>query len=158
LPARVPFAFELTQRISRLQGESARSPKRGPPAFAFSRFESRRAEGCQRPGFRIQIIFLHPDCGTTFWKTSTLNHIYEKICLIHNHRSNRRRVCGFLHATTGDNWNFDHGGDSRLAVAITGTKEEDHHQEEGQDRSVAFACGRIRIAFADTLKSVGARS
>jgi len=110
------------------------------------------------PRFSNTNYFLASRLRNDILEDVNVNHIYEKICLIHNHRSNRRRVCGFLHATTGDNWNFDHGGDSRLAVAITGTKEEDHHQEEGPHRSVAFACGRIRIAFADTLKSVGARS
>jgi hypothetical protein len=69
-----------------------------------------------------------------------LNHTYEKICLVINHRPNRHCVRRFLHATTGDNCNFDYSGDSRFAIAIAGKEEEDHGQEEGQDRSVAFAC------------------
>jgi hypothetical protein len=88
-----------------------------------------------------------------------LNHIYEKICLVINHRPNRHRVYCFLHATAGDNCNPDNSGNGQgLAVAIAGKKEEDHHEEEGNDRRIAFACGGCRIAFADALKNVEARS
>jgi hypothetical protein len=68
-----------------------------------------------------------------------LNHIYEKIRFVINHTPDWHCVCGFLHATAGDNCNFDYSGNSRFAVAIAGKEEEDHGQEKGQDRSVAFA-------------------
>lgn len=45
---------------------------------------------------------------------------YEKNCFVLNHGLNRHRVCCFLHATTGNNGNFDHGGDHEsLTVAYT---------------------------------------
>lgn len=45
---------------------------------------------------------------------------YEKNCFVLNHGLNRHRVCRFLHATTGNNGNFDHGGDHEsLTVAYT---------------------------------------
>jgi hypothetical protein len=88
-----------------------------------------------------------------------LNHIYEKIRLVTNHRLNRHRVYRFLYATAGDECNFGHSGNGRLAVAIADEKEEDHHEEEEAGcRRVAFACGRCRIAFADALKNVEVRS
>jgi hypothetical protein len=60
-----------------------------------------------------------------------LNHIYEKICFIINHRPNRHRVCGFL-PTAGDNSNLDYSGNGQgFAIAVAGKKEEDHGQEEG---------------------------
>ena len=61
---------------------------------------------------------------------------YEKNCFVLNHGLNRPRVCRFLHATTGNNGNFDHGGDHEsLTVAYT---EETHSQEESaQDRGVS---------------------
>jgi hypothetical protein len=68
-----------------------------------------------------------------------LNHIYEKIRFVINHTPDWPCVCGFLHATAGDNCNFDYSGNSRFAVAIAGKEEEDCGQEEGQGRSVAFA-------------------
>ena len=60
---------------------------------------------------------------------------YEKNCFVLNHSLNRHRVCRFLHATTGNNGNFDHGGDHEsLTVAYT---EETHSQEESaQDRGI----------------------
>jgi hypothetical protein len=45
---------------------------------------------------------------------------YEKICFILNHSANRHRVYRFLHATTGNNGNFDDGGDHQgVTIAIT---------------------------------------
>jgi hypothetical protein len=88
-----------------------------------------------------------------------LNHIYEKIRLVTNHRLNRHRVYRFLYATAGDKCNFDYSGDSRLAVAIADEKEEDHHEEEEAGcRRVAVALGGSRIAFADALKKSGKKS
>jgi hypothetical protein len=69
-----------------------------------------------------------------------LSHTYEKICLVINHRFNRHCIRRFLHATTGDNSNFGNSGDSRFAVTIPSKEEEDHGQEEGCYRSVAFTC------------------
>jgi hypothetical protein len=69
-----------------------------------------------------------------------LNHIYEKNCLVINHRPNRHRVYCFLHATTGDNCNLDNSGnDQGLAVAIACKKEKGRGQEEAGCRSVAVA-------------------
>src|SRR5213595_3196773 len=61
---------------------------------------------------------------------------YEKNCFVLNHGLNRHCVCRFLHATTGNNGNFDHGGDHEsLTVAYT---EEAYSQEESaQDRGVS---------------------
>jgi hypothetical protein len=43
---------------------------------------------------------------------------YEKNCFVLHHGLNWPRVCRFLHATTGNNGNFDHGGDHEsLTVA-----------------------------------------
>jgi len=61
---------------------------------------------------------------------------YEKNCFVLNHGLNWPRVCRFLHTTTGNNGNFDHGGDHEsLTVAYA---EETHSQEESaQDRGVS---------------------
>jgi len=54
-----------------------------------------------------------------------LNHTYEKIRLGINHRSNRHRVHGFLHATRGDIRNFDRRRNRQgVTIAFTGQKEE----------------------------------
>ncbi|PYJ25862.1 MAG: hypothetical protein DME91_01695 [Verrucomicrobia bacterium] len=69
-----------------------------------------------------------------------LNHTYEKIRFVINHTPNWHRICSFLHATAGDKCNFDHRGNGQgLAIAIADKEEEDHGQEEGCYRSVAFA-------------------
>jgi hypothetical protein len=157
--AAAPLLFEFTQRISPLQDESARSPKRGPPTLAFLRFESCCRGGCQRPLVSNEKYFLASKLRNDILERLNLNHIYEKICLVINHGPNRHRVYCFLHATAGDNRNLDNSGNGQgLAVAIAGKKEEDHHEEEGNDRRIAFACGGCRIAFADALKNVEVRS
>jgi len=78
----------------------------------------------------------------------SLTTYYEKNCFVLNHGPNRHRVCRFLHATTGNDGNFDRTGDHEsLAVAFA---EETHGEEEGaQDRGVAI---HDRIACAYTLK------
>jgi hypothetical protein len=59
-----------------------------------------------------------------------LNRNYEKICFNVHHRSDRRSVYRFLHAT-GNDCNFDQGGGNcqgfanSIAYSIAG-KEEDH--------------------------------
>src|SRR6184192_637913 len=80
--------------------------------------------------------------------SGVVNTYYEKNCFVLNHGPNRHRVCRFLHATTGNNGNFDRPGDHEsLAVAYT---EETHGEEEStQDRGVAI---HHRIACAHTLK------
>jgi hypothetical protein len=60
-----------------------------------------------------------------------LNHIYEEIRFVTNHRHNQHRVCGFL-PTAGDNCNLDYSGNGQgFAIAVAGKKEEDDGQEEG---------------------------
>src|SRR6266513_4733640 len=84
----------------------------------------------------------------------SLTTYYEKNCFVLNHGPNRHRVCRFLHATTGNNGNFDRAGDHEsLAVAFA---EETHDEEESaQDRGVAIhqrIPGEHRVACAHTLK------
>ncbi len=85
----------------------------------------------------------------------SLTTYYEKNCFVLNHGLNRHRVCRFLQATRGNNWNFDHSGgdDESLTVAYT---EETHSQEESaQDRGIAIhqrIPGEHRVACAHTLK------
>jgi len=58
----------------------------------------------------------------------SLTTYYEKNCFVLNHGPKRHRVCRFLHATTGNNGNFDRAGDHEsLTVAYT---EETHGEEE----------------------------
>jgi len=78
-----------------------------------------KAQG-KRKSSRTQIISCHPAGDRTFCGTRTLTITYEKICFILNHSLNRHRVCRFLHATTGNNGNFDDGGDHQgVTIAIT---------------------------------------
>ncbi len=45
---------------------------------------------------------------------------YEKICFILNHSLNRHSVYRFLHATTGNNGDFDDGGGHQgVTIAVT---------------------------------------
>jgi glucose-6-phosphate isomerase len=70
----------------------------------------------------------------------SLTTYYEKNCFVLNHNLNRHRVCRFLHATTGNNGNFDDSSDyESLTVAYT---EETRSQEESaQDRGLAIGRG-----------------
>src|SRR5437667_11470811 len=89
------------------------------------------------PRFSNTNYFLASRLRNDILEDVKLNHIYEKICLIHNHRSNRRRVCGFLHATTGDNWNFDHGATTPSAVPLPATKEKTNNKKKAKTRTAA---------------------
>jgi hypothetical protein len=84
----------------------------------------------------------------------SLTTYYEKNCFVLNHGPNRHRVCRFLHATTGNNGNFDRAGDHEsLTVAYT---EETHGEEKSaQDRGIAIhhrIPGDHGVACAHTLK------
>ena len=70
----------------------------------------------------------------------SLTTYYEKNCFVLNHSLSRHRVCRFLHATTGNNGNFDHSSDyESLTVAYT---EETRSQEESaQDRGLSIGRG-----------------
>jgi len=64
---------------------------------------------------------------------------YEKNCFVLNHSLNRHRVCRFLHATTGNNGNFDHSSDEGLTFSVA---KETRSQEEGaEDRGIAIDHG-----------------
>ncbi|PYJ49553.1 MAG: hypothetical protein DME87_09210 [Verrucomicrobia bacterium] len=50
----------------------------------------------------------------------SLTTYYEKNCFVLNHGLNRHRVCRFLYATTGNNGNFDDGGNHQgVTIAVT---------------------------------------
>jgi hypothetical protein len=77
---------------------------------------------------------------------------YEKNCFVLHHGLNWPRVCRFLHATTGNNGNFDHGGDHE-SLTVAYTKETHSQEESAQGRGLAVG-RRVarRIAGADTIK------
>ena len=102
----------------------------------------------------VTIYYLRSTLRLDILKPLTLATYYEKNCFVLNHGLNRHRVCRFLCAKTGNNGNFDHGGDyESLAIAYT---EETHSQEESaQDRGVAVGrrvARRHRIAVTDAIK------
>jgi len=72
---------------------------------------------------RWQFIACVLSCGSTFYNSFTLTinyNPYEKICFILNHSLNRHSVYRFLHATTGNNGDFDDGGDHQgVTIAVT---------------------------------------
>jgi hypothetical protein len=79
---------------------------------------------------------------------------YEKNCFVLNHGLNRHCVCRFLHATTGNNGNFDHGGDHE-SLTVAYTKETHSQEESAQDRGLAIGrrvARQRRVAGADTIK------
>jgi hypothetical protein len=77
---------------------------------------------------------------------------YEKNCFVLNHGLNWPRICRFLHATTGNNGNFDHGGDHE-SLTVAYTKETHSQEESAQGRGLAGG-RRVarRKAVADTVK------
>jgi hypothetical protein len=123
---------------------------------------------------RVDFIACHWPRRCPFYLLN-LNHTYEKICLGINHRSNRHRVHGFLHATRGDirgdTRKFGHIVDS---PSVEGRRQlqdseasADHRpvgswfnaqEEEGQGSSVTFTFAGIRVAFADSLKARGSET
>jgi len=77
---------------------------------------------------------------------------YEKNCFVLNHGLNWPRVCRFLHATTGNNGNFDHGGDHE-SLTVAYAKETHSQEESAQGRGLAVGRRVARsIAGADTIK------
>jgi len=70
----------------------------------------------------------------------SLTTYYEKNCFVLNHGPNRHRVCRFLHATTGNNGNFDRAGDHE-SLTVAYTEETRSQEESAQDRSLAIGRG-----------------
>jgi hypothetical protein len=79
---------------------------------------------------------------------------YEKNCFVLNHSVNWPRVCRFLHATTGNNGNFDHCGNHK-SITVAYTKETHSQEESAQERGLAIGrrvARQCRVAGADTIK------